>query len=45
MAETMLALLGRPSAHPLLEPEELPHAEPTAEVEALIGRLRQRHSL
>ncbi|KAL4422258.1 hypothetical protein ABPG75_008455 [Micractinium tetrahymenae] len=45
VAESILALLGKPSAHPLLAPEQLPHAEPAAEVEALIGRVRQRHRL
>ncbi|KAL4425020.1 hypothetical protein ABPG77_001798 [Micractinium sp. CCAP 211/92] len=45
VAETVLALLGRPSVHPLLEPKQLPHPEPAAEVGALVARLRQRLGL
>ncbi|KAI7838657.1 hypothetical protein COHA_007583 [Chlorella ohadii] len=45
VAETVLALLGKPSAHPLLEASQLPHPEPLGQVDAAIERVRQQHGL
>lgn len=42
---TFRTFLTPPAAHPLLEARQLPQAEPEAEVEALIARLRRLHSL